>query len=242
MSTWFASWFNSPYYHMLYQHRDEVEAQRFMSNILRYMALDTQSHILDLACGKGRHSIYLSEQGFRVTGVDLASESIALARVSAHEGLNFEVHDMRMPFPVKDLDAVFNLFTSFGYFESEEEHLQTLQNMSDSLKIGGRLVIDFFNAHQVIQNLLAENTKEVEGISFRQRRYVRNAYITKEIQFVDKGQEYHYQEKVRAFFAADFEKMLKEVGIQVDAYFGDYELNTYDKENSPRLVVVGTKI
>ena len=241
MSSWATSWFNSPYYHLLYQHRDEREARHFMTNLLRYINLPEQSHILDLACGKGRHAVYLAEQNYRVTGIDLASDSIAWARHTVRKGLNFEVHDMRQPFPVRDLDAVFNLFTSFGYFETEEEHQQTLKNVSDSLKLGGRVVIDFLNAEKVIQNLVAEDTKNVNGIVFHQRRYVRNGYITKEIQFDDEGQRHSYQEKVRAFSLHCFRALLKPLALQIDTCFGDYDLNPFDEKESSRLIILATK-
>ena len=67
---WFQSWFDTSYYHTLYKHRDDKEAQMFMKNLVRHLEIDSDQHILDLACGKGRHSIFLNQLGFNVTGVD----------------------------------------------------------------------------------------------------------------------------------------------------------------------------
>ncbi|MBC7524978.1 MAG: methyltransferase domain-containing protein, partial [Flavobacterium sp.] len=114
--TWYASWFDSPYYHILYKDRNYREAQIFMDNLTRYLNLPEKAKVLDLACGKGRHSIYLNQLGFEVTGVDLSENSILEAKKNENESLHFNVHDMRNPFHQK-FDAIFNLFTSFGYFE-----------------------------------------------------------------------------------------------------------------------------
>ena len=70
-TTWYASWFNTPYYHILYKDRDYNEAENFMFNLTEYLNVPEQGKILDLACGKGRHAIYLNKIGYNVTGVDL---------------------------------------------------------------------------------------------------------------------------------------------------------------------------
>ena len=84
MKDWFKDWFNSPYYHLLYKNRDDNEARSFMDVLLQKLNMKEGSCILDLACGKGRHSKYLNEKGFDVTGVDLAKESICCALTVKH--------------------------------------------------------------------------------------------------------------------------------------------------------------
>ena len=236
---WFASWFDSPYYHILYQHRDEAEAQFFIDNLLSEIKLPEHARLLDLACGKGRHSIYLHSKGFNVVGADLSPESIAAANLSKTEGLEFVVHDMRETLKMGDFDAVLNLFTSFGYFNSEDEHLAVL-NAAKFLIVNnkGVLVIDFMNARKVINNLLLSEQKEVQGIVFNIRRFVENGYIVKEISFTDKGESYRFQERVRAFSLADFQDLLTKAGMQIEKYFGNYALATYSADNSDRLIII----
>jgi SAM-dependent methyltransferase len=239
MSTWFATWFDSSYYHLLYQHRDDTEAQFFMDRLVDYLQPTTDSRLLDLACGKGRHSIYLAKKGFDVVGVDLSPESIAHAQQFAHERLQFATHDMRQPLTLSPFDYVLNLFTSFGYFPTEEEHVQTLQAMRSSLRNEqSRLVIDFFNAPQVIAKLVLKEEKTLSGITFRLQRRVENGYIVKDIRFEDKGQVYHFQERVRAFDLADFERLLPQAGLRIVETFGSYDLQAYDAQQSPRLILL----
>ena len=76
---WFTSWFDTPYYHTLYKDRNHSEAQVFMDNLTNYLNVPEHGEILDLACGKGRHSIYLNSLGYNVTGVDLSENSIEYA-------------------------------------------------------------------------------------------------------------------------------------------------------------------
>ncbi|NBL65669.1 methyltransferase domain-containing protein [Flavobacterium sp. NST-5] len=234
---WFASWFNTPYYHILYKDRDYAEAQVFMENITQYLNLPENAKILDLACGRGRHSIYLNQIGYDVTGVDLSENSINEAKNFENENLHFAVHDMREPLAEK-FDAIFNLFTSFGYFENPEDNQKTLKAIHESLNETGFAVIDFMNVHQVIKNLVPEETKSVEGIDFHIKRYVDDGYITKEISFKDKGEDYHFTEKVKAITLEDFEKMMENCGIYLLDIFGDYKLRKFYKNESERLIMV----
>jgi len=234
---WFASWFDTPYYHILYKDRDEAEAHHFMDNLTHYLNLPEDAKILDLACGKGRHSVYLNTLGFDVTGADLSENSIAEASVAANDKLHFKVHDMRLPFEEK-FDAVFNLFTSFGYFENDDDNLTTLKAIHDSLSEYGFAVIDFMNTNYVIDNLVPKEVKTVEGIDFHIKRYVKDNHIFKEIDFEDKGQKFHFTEKVKALTLSDFEQMMEEAGIYLLDVFGDYKLRKFYKNDSERLIMI----
>jgi len=236
-NNWFASWFDSPYYHILYKERDEMEAQLFMDNIVHYLNLPEESKILDLACGKGRHSIYLNKMGFNVTGADLSSNSIAIAKDFENETLNFVVHDMRKPFDQK-FDAIFNLFTSFGYFENEEDNFTTLKAIKESISEYGFAVIDFMNVPNVLANLVPEEVKIVDNINFHIKRYMKDGYIFKEIDFEDQGKKYHFTEKVKAIALEDFETMMENAGIYLLDVFGDYKLKKFHKKESERLILI----
>jgi len=235
--SWFESWFDTPYYHILYKDRDYAEAQLFMDNITNYLNLPEDARILDLACGKGRHSIYLNQLGFDVTGADLSENSIAEAKKSENERLHFVVHDMRKPCS-EQYDAILNLFTSFGYFENDTDNLTTLKAIKESLTEYGFAVIDFMNVHQVINNLVPEEEKTVDGIDFKIKRFHIDGYIYKEIDFEDKGQQFHFTEKVRALTLEDFENLMEEAGIYLLDTFGDYKLKKFHKNESERLIMV----
>ena len=234
---WFASWFDTPYYHILYKERNDHEAQVFMDNITNYLNLPENAKVLDLACGKGRHSIYLNQLGYEVVGADLSENSIAEANKSENETLKFQVHDMRETFDDK-FDAIFNLFTSFGYFENDEDNLTTLKAMKESLTEYGFAVIDFMNVNQVIDNLVPEEVKNVENIDFHIKRYVSDGHIYKEIDFEDQDQKFHFTEKVKALTLQDFEAMMEEAGIYLLDIFGDYKLKRFHKTESERLIMI----
>ena len=234
---WFSTWFDTPYYHILYKNRNDEEAQTFMDNITHYLNMPENGTILDLACGKGRHSIYLNKLGYQVTGVDLSENSIAIAQESSNETLQFKTHEMRDPMN-ETYDAVFNLFTSFGYFDTHEDNIKTLKAIKESINEYGFGVIDFFNADFIIENLVAEETKEIDGITFHIKRSVENKKIIKEIRFEDKGESFFFTEKVSAFTLADFEEMMEEAGIYLLEIFGDYKLRKFYKSQSERLILL----
>lgn len=236
-NNWYASWFNTPYYHILYKDRDHREAALFMNTLTNYLKLKENDSILDLACGKGRHSKYLYRQGFNVTGVDLSEESIAYAKQYEKPRLHFEVHDMCLPYP-KKFDAVFNLYTSFGYFEKEEDNLRTIKAIKSELKSNGYGVIDFLNVDLAIKKLVPSEKKEIGGILFDIEKYVEDGYIIKNIRFNDEGDDYFFTERVKALRLEDFQDYFEKAGVTLKAVFGDYKLNKFDENTSERLILI----
>ncbi len=236
-STWYASWFDTPFYHILYKDRDHTEAETFMHNLTNYLNIPEGGKILDLACGKGRHAVYLNSIGYDVTGVDLSENSISFAKQFENESLHFSVHDMCKPYNEK-FDAVFNLFTSFGYFDKDEDNLNTIKAIKADLNEFGFGVIDFLNTDYVLNNLVPEETKTVDGTTFHLKRYKENGYIVKDIAFTHEGDNYHYQERVRAFSLEDFEALFEKAGVYLLDIFGDYKLRKFDKMESSRLIMI----
>ena len=144
---------------------------------------------------------------------------------------------MSLPYN-KKFDAIFNLFTSFGYFENEDDNLNTIKAIKSDLNEFGFGVIDFMNSDLVVENLVAENTKTVDGIIFNLKRYLKNGYIYKDISFVVDGKSHEYQERVRALSLSDFEMLFEKSGVHLIDVFGDYKLHKYEKHNSERLVMI----
>ena len=138
----------------------------------------------------------------------------------------------------EQFDAVFNLFTSFGYFENEEDNLNTIKAIKANLNKVGFGVIDFLNSDYVINNLVTEDIKTIEGIEFHQKRYVKDGYIVKNISFSAEGKDFKFQERVRAFTLADFEALFEKAGVYLLDVFGDYKLNKYHKNTSKRLILM----
>ena len=88
---WYASWFDTPFYHILYQDRDEKEAALLINHLLTHLELSPPAKILDLACGKGRHSRYLNHLGYDVVGLDLSQQSIDYAKQYENDSLHYSV-------------------------------------------------------------------------------------------------------------------------------------------------------
>ena len=223
---WFAEWFDSPYYHILYHHRDEQEAKAALDSLLSALQLPAGARILDLACGKGRHSRYLAEQGFDVTGLDISDASISFARQFEHAHY---------------FDAVMNMFTSFGYFDNDRDHLRSLRNVALGLKQGGVLLLDFFNSEYVRRRLVPSDTKVIDQIAFRMTRHADARYVHKTVDFEHEGLAYHFEESVRLFTEADFRHLLEAAGLELRQTFGDYQLAPFDALQSPRLILIAVK-
>ncbi len=238
---WFQTWFNSPYYHLLYNQRNYQEAEYFINNLVSRLNPPPDAKLLDIACGRGRHAIYLNKKGYDVTGIDLSIANIQYARQFENDRLHFYVHDMRNLFYDSFFDIAFNLFTSFGYFETDEEHIDALKTFNKALKPDGLLVLDFFNIEKVVHTLVPECTITINDINFNIRKEMRGQKIIKNITFEDKGKTYHFKEVVSAFSLSDFTLFFEHSGFEVVDYFGNYSLDKFDINTSDRLIFICKK-
>jgi SAM-dependent methyltransferase len=240
MKEWFESWFDTRYYHILYEKRDQSEAEIFIRNLVGELHFKSTDRILDLACGKGRHSIFLNSLGFKTTGVDLSQCSIKEAKTQESESLQFFVHDMRKPIVGQSFDVVMNLFTSFGYFDSTNDNLAVLKSIHTYLNPEGTLIIDFLNPAYVIGNLVADEIQQRSSMDFRIKKEVKDQKVIKTISFEAEGEPYTFQEKVQLLELKDFEDLLDQAEFQIETVFGNYQLEPFT-EMSERLVIVAKK-
>lgn len=233
---WFEEWFDTPYYHILYSDRDYKEAEDFLDLLTDNLQLSENAKIIDLACGRGRHAIYLNKLGFEVLGLDLSAHNISFDKQFENESLKFRVHDMRQPIESDPADAVFNLFTSFGYFETEAEDKSVFRSVANVLKDKGCFVLDFLNAEYVKKNLIETTVTERQNIVFHIKKHVEDEYILKEIDFQDQGKNYHFFEKVKLTRPEKIVQYADEFGFELVQRWGDYELNDFDEKSSPRCI------
>lgn len=238
---WFHDWFNSPYYHLLYRQHNQFEAERFIDKLLQIIKPATQSCILDVACGRGRHSVYLNKKGLNVTGIDLSVTNITYARQFENESLHFYVHDMRALFYKNHFDVALNLFTSFGYFDNMQEHVDALKCINSALKKDGMLIIDYFNAPYILKNLVTESIKTIDGIDFHIHKAIQGDCIVKTITFEDRQQGFQFKERVKTFTLDDFKALFAQSGFELVQCFGNYQLDDFDVNNSERLIMICKK-
>jgi len=243
-AAWFKDWFNSPYYHQLYFKRDETEAAAFINKLIEHLKPKPGSQMLDVACGKGRHSIQLAEKNFRVTGIDLSEDSIREAKEEESENLEFFVHDMRLPFRINYFDYAFNFFTSFGYFKTRREHDNAIRTIAQSIKPNGIFVMDYLNVHYAEDNLVHKSEKEIEGVNYYITKWFDEDHFYKKIVVEDEKLEepLEYTEKVAKFSLGDFTEMFAYQGLQIQEVFGDYSFNDYDVKKSPRMIMIAKKM
>jgi 2-polyprenyl-3-methyl-5-hydroxy-6-metoxy-1,4-benzoquinol methylase len=242
--TWFKDWFNSPYYHQLYFERDDHEAEVFIDKLINYLKPLPASSMLDVACGKGRHSVQLANKGFDVTGIDLSDDSIQEALKLQTESLHFYKHDMRLPFWINYFDYAFNFFTSFGYFKTRREHDNAIRTISQAIKKDGFFVMDFLNVHYAEDHLIHQSEKEINGINYIITKWYDETHFYKKIIIEDETlrEPLIYTEKVAKFSLGDFTEMFAYQGMQIQEVFGDYDFGNYDVKKSPRMLMIAKKV
>jgi len=236
---WFKYWFNSEYYHILYNNRDEHEAEGFISKLTAFLSLKQGAKVLDVACGKGRHSKTLVKLGYVVDGIDLSENSIAEAQKYACDDLHFAVWDMREVYKPGYFYCVVNLFSSFGYLPTEEDNAKALQAMAANLQPGGVLVLDYLNAESAIKKMKAREIIERGETQFHIRKRVEDGFIKKQIEFIDRdGTLQEYEEQLRVIKPGQFRDMFAAAGLTIENVFGDYTLNEFESGSSPRQIIV----
>ena len=241
-ANWFESWFNSPYYHLLYKNRDHNEAEFFLDSLITFLHPSPEASILDVACGKGRHSVYLNKKGFDVTGFDLSSESVLHNKKFENEHLSFYLHDMREVFRSNYFDIVLNLFSSFGYFEKERDNVRCLIANATALKRNGTFVFDYFNAKKIRSKGNYVSDKMVEGICFHIEKYIEGHFIKKKISFNDNDNKFNFEEQLILMDKDELEKYFKIAGLEIMNYFGNYKLEPFDEKTSERLIIIAKKV
>lgn len=256
MTRWIEDWFGSDYYCMLYKHRGLDEAKLFLDNLVSLLHLPVQSKILDCGCGKGRHSIYLAEKGFEVTGIDISEKNIAAASLTKikstveagqikkqeKKNLNFYTHDMRNLFRLNYYDVALSLFTSFGYFQEDSENNKAIKSIASSLKKNGWFVLDFMNAEKEIKKIVAEEVFQMSEINFKVKRFIEGDFIIKEISVTDNEKIYSFSERVKTYTRKYLENFFIQNKLEVVHLFGDYTLTSFNEITSERLILIGRKI
>ena len=238
---WFETWFDTEYYHLLYNNRNHAEADAFVEKLFAAGVLSAGMHVLELACGKGRHAAAMHRLGARVLGVDLSANSIAAAQALAAPGLSFAVHDMRRPLPgqAHGYDAVTNLFTSLGYFDDEADNARVLQNVAAALRPGGTFVLDFLNTAPTLRNLKPTHTELRGPVRFDITKRYEGGKIIKTISVNEGGNTAGpFVEQVQALAPADLVRLCQGAGLQVVAQYGDYHLHALEVESSARCILV----
>jgi SAM-dependent methyltransferase len=229
----------------LYQHRDDNEAKLFLDHLVQKLDLPSAARVLDLACGKGRHSLTLAQMGFEVVGADLAPNSILAAQEQAEKlgvkNVAFCVHDMRQAMDTPPFDAVFNLFTSFGYFDDPAEDERVLENMAAACVDGGYVVQDYLNAELVLADLPQEAVLERGGYRFKTKKHLSGSHIVKDIEVLDGADVHEFQERVRIFSKDTLVGLHEKAGLKLMGVYGDYGLGDFDPKTSPRIVVISQK-
>lgn len=238
---WISDWFNSPYYHLLYQNRNDAEAQHFLDQLQRLLGFTPQDEILDLGCGKGRHALYLHRKGFKVTGVDIAENNIKHLLPLQNERIRFLQHDMREVLQPAYFDYVLSMFTSFGYYDSEAENLKVILAIEQSLKKGGKLVLDYLNPNRALSDMLTLEIKPLGKVNFKIERSMENGIFKKQIKVQDGKKVLQFEENVKNIAQQDFQRYFGQASLTLLSTFGNYNLDAYDPDNSPRMIFVVEK-
>jgi SAM-dependent methyltransferase len=235
MSEWFEEWFGEEYL-QLYPHRDQDEADHGVALVAAATGLAPGWRVLDVGCGAGRHARAFRARGARCIGLDLSATLLRVAQGVTDAPL-VRADMRRLPIRPGSMDLTVSLFTSFGYFEHDDEHAGAVQEMVGTLRPGGWFVIDFLNAAEVRARLVPRETVALQQGKVEVRRSVSTdgRFVCKAIT-TPGGRE--FVERVRLFEPGEIVAMLEEAGLEVRHRYGDYQAAPL-RPGSPRTILAG---
>jgi len=223
----------------------EEETEQEIEFIWDILELEEEMLILDLCCGQGRHTRRFSELGCKVIGLDSSRYLLKEAQKSIYKNMILVEGDMRQ-IPLKSkVDAVINLFTSFGFYD-ESENQRVISEISRILKPGGKLLIDYWNPHRVSQLDGMRNWWWIseEIIALSEVEYDAELCTIDDYRTTVNLKTREVEETVnhiRFYFPAEFEKMLNRVGIEIIDMYGDFTGEPF-RLYSQRLITVAKKL
>lgn len=220
-------------------------ANEEVEQLISLLNLQPGLMICDLCCGVGRHSLELARRQFEVTGVDRTGMYLRKAETKAKaEGLNIEFvqEDIRSFCWPASFDVVINLFTSFGYFEDPADDKRVLENIYESLKDNGRLVMELMGKEVLARIFQERDWREEDGVIILEERKLGENWgsIDNRWIIVKDGKQHERRFSLRLYSAVELCELLKNCGFrQVDVY-GDLSGSPYD-QTAKRLVLVAHK-
>ena len=182
---WFKNWFESELYIQVYRHRNNFDAEKIVNLIFNNINISPGDNVLDAACGAGRHSIIVAKKGVKVTGFDLSKNLLKIAKKNAEEqnlSINFIRSDIREVELNSTFSLVMNLFTSFGYFETDEENFAFPRLAFSKLNTNGYFVFDFLNKNYVEKNLIPQSISNINNIKIIETREIVGDRVVKNIE------------------------------------------------------------
>ncbi len=241
---WFKDWFSSKDYLDVYNHRDEKDAEEIVNLIFSQITLHKNAHILDAACGNGRHTIKFAELGYNVTAFDLSKTLLEVAKKNAEEKnlkIHFLLSDLRNIYISQKFDLIVSLFTSFGYFKTDSENFKFVENGFKMLNKNGYFVLDFLNKNYIEQHLIPFSQREFDDKKIFENRSIAENRVVKEIKIEKKNREYNYVESVRLYSYNELAENFIKIGFKIVDVFGNYLGSEFNLENSERCIIIFQK-
>ncbi|MDP3795144.1 MAG: class I SAM-dependent methyltransferase [bacterium] len=234
----------------LKEYGDNLTRERTLTEIdflEKTLALKKGAKVLDCPCGHGRHSVELARRGYEVTGQDLNGFFIEEARKAAKRTkvqVRWRKGDMReLPFE-DEFDLALNLFTAFGYLESDEEDQKALDAVAKSLKHGGKFVLDVINRDRVVRTYREKDWQQLSDgsmiITEKQFDHATGRNVEKRVRIWKNGKREEFSLFVRMYTVTELTAMFRKAGLTLKEMYGSYSGDplTFD---SKRYILIAEK-
>ncbi|HOV33796.1 MAG TPA: class I SAM-dependent methyltransferase [Candidatus Hydrogenedens sp.] len=233
------------WYPIVYHHRDAKEAEKQINFICSELKLKKNSKVLDLCCGYGRHLSFLKQRIPFTVGADLSVDLLEQAKNLFLNEIYLVRCDVRfLPFQSNTFDVVLNLFTSFGYFEDDNENIQQIQQVSSILKSGGYFFLDYLNPIQAQKIKMLYTTRKVEDYTIDETRWYEHTskLLKKKVEVYNENKQLmtSYTESIKIYLVEEITEIFSKQQLSILKIYGNYQKENFSNESS-RIIIISKK-
>lgn len=234
----------APYF---FSHKRWMRAEEDVSGLIRLLQITPGQRVLDLACGPGIHILELAKRGFLVTGVDRTQELLSEAKMKAElDGLQLQLiaADMRSFMQQEAFDAVLSIGISFGYFSDINDDYTVVHNIFESLKSGGKLLIDIVGKEVMARGFSQKSWDEFSnGLIILEKLEVTPDWVWMEVfcRFLKGASSKDFQYRSRMYAASELQTLLQEIGFVNIKFYGALDGRPYNVPWAERLIVTAQR-
>lgn len=235
------NWYNSLYFSVLNSEPFVQQKSQFLLQLLQHLDVTPDEWILDLHAERGNIAHQLQKAAYQIDGLDLSPSRVKQAKQLHQNGVVIQLNQSIEQLSTHHYKFAYSLNNHFGQLHNEEEQIEYLQQIATTLRPNGHLLIDFFNIQTLLPTLPLQRFQRAQNVLFQLRARQEEQFICEEVRVQDGHYKGAYQSKTHIHFRESFEYLFLRAGLRIVRTYGDYEMQAFHAETSPRLILLVEK-
>jgi SAM-dependent methyltransferase len=241
----------------VYASGDYPQFSKHMANILPPLLNSLNAKpksLLDVACGEGAFAIAMAQKGFAVTGIDLSSEMLTIAKMQEKQisqKVLFQKMDMRKLRLSSSFDLITCWFDSLNYLLTNKDLEVTFKGIYNHLNTGGYFIFDMNTIYwlQTLADRYAVTIEKETNDVFQVHRHTFDeetkiatfhliAFLKENSHWIRRVNETHFE---RGYTLDEIRLSLNKAGLTEIACYGNLEERLPFAKESKRIWFITKK-